>query len=148
MSIKSSFTLEMLKKNLHKKLGLMKNEVVGRMAYRIPYAVDVGKWQFVDVDDDIACIFDMHSVFGSFRTMYLYVESEIGENLPASATLADIGSTPLEEVEQAGGRARRRRTRLAATRIRLRDDEPSSSSSQSTQSSMPAPTVSPSHPLL
>ncbi|MED6124105.1 hypothetical protein PIB30_055958, partial [Stylosanthes scabra] len=39
MSIKSSFTLEILKKTLHKKLGLRDNEIVGRMAYRIPHAV-------------------------------------------------------------------------------------------------------------
>ncbi|MED6149573.1 hypothetical protein PIB30_063791 [Stylosanthes scabra] len=51
------------------------------MAYRIPHAVDVGKWQLVDVDDDIACIFDMHAVSGGFRTLYLYVEPEMGENL-------------------------------------------------------------------
>ncbi|MED6220043.1 hypothetical protein PIB30_041299 [Stylosanthes scabra] len=44
MSIKSSFTLETLKRNLHKKIGLKDNEVVG-MAYRIPHAVYAGKWQ-------------------------------------------------------------------------------------------------------
>ncbi|MED6188036.1 hypothetical protein PIB30_082210 [Stylosanthes scabra] len=81
MSIKSSFTLETLKKNLHKKLGLRDNKVVGRMAYRIPDAVDAGKWQLVDVDDDIASIFEMHVVFGGFRTMYMYVGPEMGENL-------------------------------------------------------------------
>ncbi|MED6168846.1 hypothetical protein PIB30_118202 [Stylosanthes scabra] len=81
MTIRTSFTLETLKLNLHKKLGLSDNVVVGRMAYRIPHAVDVGKWQLVDVDDDIACIFDMHTVSGGFRTMYLYVEPEMGENL-------------------------------------------------------------------
>ncbi|MED6169019.1 hypothetical protein PIB30_017385 [Stylosanthes scabra] len=81
MTIKNSFTLKTLKINLHKKLGLRDNEVVGRMAYRIPHAVDVGKWQLVDVDDDIACIFDMHAVSGGFRTVYLYVEPEMGENL-------------------------------------------------------------------
>ncbi|MED6114517.1 hypothetical protein PIB30_080984 [Stylosanthes scabra] len=81
MSIKSSFTLETLNKNLYKKLGLRDNEVVGRMAYHIPHAVDARKWQLVDVDDDIACIFDMHAISGGFRTMYLYVEAEMGENL-------------------------------------------------------------------
>ncbi|MED6163029.1 hypothetical protein PIB30_076141 [Stylosanthes scabra] len=68
MSIKRSFTLETLKKNLHRKLGLRDNEVVGRMAYCIPHAVDAGKWH-------------MHAVSGGFRTMYLYVEPEMGENL-------------------------------------------------------------------
>ncbi|MED6164980.1 hypothetical protein PIB30_095344, partial [Stylosanthes scabra] len=81
MSIKSSFTFETLKKSLHKKLGLRDNEVVGRMAYRIPHVVDAGKWQLVDVDDNITCIFDMHAVSCGFRTIYLYVESEMGENL-------------------------------------------------------------------
>ncbi|MED6180350.1 hypothetical protein PIB30_009418 [Stylosanthes scabra] len=71
MTIKTSFTLETLKLNLHKKHGLSDNVVVGRMAYRIPHVVDVGKWQLVDIDDDIACIFDMHTVSGGFRTMYL-----------------------------------------------------------------------------
>ncbi|MED6219111.1 hypothetical protein PIB30_032835 [Stylosanthes scabra] len=80
MTIKTSFILETLKLNLHKKLRL-DNVVVGRMAYRIPHAVDVGKWQLVDVDDDIARIFDMHAVSGGFRTMYLYVEPKMGENL-------------------------------------------------------------------
>ncbi|MED6187323.1 hypothetical protein PIB30_075365 [Stylosanthes scabra] len=51
MTIKNSFTLETLKVNLNKKLGLRDNEVVGRMAYCIPHAVDVGKWQLVDADD-------------------------------------------------------------------------------------------------
>ncbi|MED6210234.1 hypothetical protein PIB30_062261, partial [Stylosanthes scabra] len=80
MTIRTSFTLETLKLNLHKKLGLSDNVVVGRMAYCIPHAVDVGKWQLVDVDDDIAFIFDMHAVSGGFRTMYLYMEPKMGEN--------------------------------------------------------------------
>ncbi|MED6170021.1 hypothetical protein PIB30_026738 [Stylosanthes scabra] len=81
MTIKTSFTLETLKLTLHKKLDLSDNVIVGRMAYRIQHAVDVGKWQLVDVDDNIACIFDMHAVSGGLRTMYLYVEPEMGENL-------------------------------------------------------------------
>ncbi|MED6116626.1 hypothetical protein PIB30_101961 [Stylosanthes scabra] len=80
MSIKSSFTLEMLKKNIHKKLVLKDNEVVGKMVYRIPHAVEAGKWQLVDVDDGIACLFDMHAVSSGFRTMYLYVETKMGKN--------------------------------------------------------------------
>ncbi|MED6223588.1 hypothetical protein PIB30_075404 [Stylosanthes scabra] len=50
------------------------------MAYRVPHAVHARKWQLVDVDDDIRCLFDMHPASGGFRTMYLYVESEMGEN--------------------------------------------------------------------
>ncbi|MED6107741.1 hypothetical protein PIB30_017007 [Stylosanthes scabra] len=51
------------------------------MAYCIPHAVDTGKWQLVDVDDLIAHLFDMHSVSGGFRTMYLYVGIEMSVNL-------------------------------------------------------------------
>ncbi|MED6215793.1 hypothetical protein PIB30_001411 [Stylosanthes scabra] len=63
------------------------------MACRIPHAVDSGKWQLVDVDNDIACIFDIHSVSDGFRTMYLYVESEIGNNLAQTPLVGRIVHT-------------------------------------------------------
>ncbi|MED6162416.1 hypothetical protein PIB30_070247, partial [Stylosanthes scabra] len=81
MSIKRSCTLDMFKKSIQKKIGLKDNEAVGRMAYRIPHALDEHKWQLVDVDDDIECLFDMHAIPKVLRTMYLYVESVLGNNV-------------------------------------------------------------------
>ncbi|MED6177868.1 hypothetical protein PIB30_102115 [Stylosanthes scabra] len=84
MSIKSSFTLKILKKNLHKKIGLKDNQVVGRMTYRIPHAVDAEKWQLVDVGDDIACLFDMHSGSDRYRTIVASAQKNLENSTPDS----------------------------------------------------------------
>ncbi|MED6178797.1 hypothetical protein PIB30_110992, partial [Stylosanthes scabra] len=81
MSIKRSCTLDMLKKSIQKKIGLKDNEAVGRMAYRISHALDEHKWQLVDVDDDIECLFDRHAIPKGLRTMYLYVVFVLGNNV-------------------------------------------------------------------